>query len=181
MNPTDTPQPSLATFSFELLQHLIKKAGSASIQMVTLPGKATIIAGKHRFTASTKEEVLDTFLRWAMNASFEHQDPDVLARAAAEKEALEKKEFESQLEELTKDGMTDFGKAAERAKQELRTRTLILLDEIDGNLQVGDVVNANYYLTKAHNMGYEEVSLADIYEAMKTRATALAVEQSRQG
>lgn len=127
MHPNDMPEPTMANFASAMLEHIIAKAGNKNIRMAKIrEGKVIATIGNLKFEGATTEEILDRILYWTLTSTYSY-DPEEVAKAAAEALALEKEQSDRLIEELTKDGMSEFGKLVEKARQE---RGAVLLKAI---------------------------------------------------
>lgn len=107
----DVPMSDLSTVNFAqmLLEQIMVTAGTTEIRAGKILGKYSIGVGDLRFQAPSKDLAIRNFLFWLITSK-----PEMTAEAYADEAHhffdMEDKESAQLIEELTKDGMSDFGK-----------------------------------------------------------------------
>lgn len=112
--------PSLVMFAQELLTHVVYKHETVTIGMYFKNGTYTIKAGAQQWEATTVGEVFDKFLRATAERA-----PSLTREQFAEMAPVETQPSEADqrlIDDLTKDGMTEFGKTVEQVRQDRRIR-----------------------------------------------------------
>lgn len=114
---TNIPTEMLTAVNFMtgFASHITVTYGSAKMQAATLPSGYVIKVGEHTFKGATSEEAFRLFLADAAIRT------PVLSRAeiefaADEVESRERQESDELINELTKEGLSEFGQSVEKEK-----------------------------------------------------------------
>lgn len=122
-------QMSMVTFVAAFLEHLCMLAGTTEIRAGYVFGKYLVEIGEHRFEGDTPEQAHMELIKW-MQETPAPPSREFFDEQAGEVIEQEKKESEELIEELIKDGMTDFGKKVEEHRQKRRDLITQALSEI---------------------------------------------------
>lgn len=160
---------SLATFSGTLLEYLMTKIGTTNIKAGEMMGTFCIevnIKGKRTLFSYAKPEMAyEAFLRWTLLREMTYSREE-LREAAEQVLELEEAEGERLLEELTKDGMSDFGKKI----QEMRAkRGGELYQAVVTAVETGvPLTNTNALIESMRNTsGHNDIQLEEVLVAVR--------------
>jgi len=116
-------ETSMVTFTAGFLEFLCMLAGTTEIRAGPSFGIYLIRVGDHRFEGETTEEAYRKLLRWMLDMEVS-ETRQFYEEQAVPVEEGERRDEAALIDELTKDGMTDFGQAVEGGRQE-RKQTLL--------------------------------------------------------
>lgn len=122
-------QPSLAEFAGWLLEYLIARAGTAKLKANQIGGVTYIQVGSELFRGKTLEEAGDKLLYWLLTRCPE-RTPEEYAALATARLAIEKVDQERFIDELTKDGLSDFGKKVEQHRHDRGAKVFKALKDL---------------------------------------------------
>lgn len=158
-------EPTMADFAGLLLEYLVGKTGTTKLRALQTPNGTTFITmGARNFQGDTLEAAFDQ----ALDAVLKHYNPtsfEEYARLAAQYEAADEAKLKELIHELTKDGLTDLGKATEEMRQARQTIILnalaLVLKEKPLPRDLDDL------LDKTRRMSLDDLEPAELNEALK--------------
>jgi len=121
---------STVTFTQGLLQHIMTLAGSTTVRAGRIRDEFQITIGETRIKGKNEEEAYRSLFYILLTKPYK-MSAEEYASYAGEFFDMEEKETKNLIEELTKDGMSDFGQKVQTYRLERGAKISKVLSEIE--------------------------------------------------